>query len=91
MLNVKIDPEMYMKTKGRMTRLPIIIRAFVPGLRHFCENRREFIGLLGRKCTDFAAIGTKPGPRSAHPFFGPSNPSAGDGVVLRWRDEPMVR
>jgi hypothetical protein len=72
-----------------------MFRAFVPGLRHFCENRREFIGLFGGNCTDYAVIGAKPGPRSAQRFIGPSNHRLGtesflDGAMSRWFDEPIV-
>jgi hypothetical protein len=70
MLKMKIVPEKCMKTKGRMTKWPIINRAFVPGLRHFRENGRKSIGLFGRKCTGKAIIGAKPGPKSAHRFIG---------------------
>ena len=72
MLKMKEPPEMYMKTKDRQTQWPKMFRAFVPGLRHFRENGQQSIGLLGRKCTDYAITGAKPRPESAHRFIGPS-------------------
>ena len=85
MLKMKIDPEMYMKTKGRVTRLPLIIRAFVPGLHHFYKNRQQSIGLLGRKCTDYAVIGSKLERGSAQWLPGPLGRRRG-GAVLKWSD-----
>jgi hypothetical protein len=46
MLNMKVDPEMSMKTKDRMTQCPKIIRAFVPGRHHFCRNKRQSTGIF---------------------------------------------
>jgi hypothetical protein len=95
MLNMKIDPEMYMKTKDRLTQWPIIIRAFVPGLHPFRENRTQSTGLLGRKCAGNGVTGAKPGPKSAHRFIGPSihrlSPNSFLGGPISPRsDEPIV-
>src|ERR1035441_5010119 len=38
MLKVKVDPEMYMKTKGRATKCPRKIRTQVPGWSEFCRK-----------------------------------------------------
>jgi hypothetical protein len=88
---MKIDPEMYMKTKGRMTKWPIIIRAFVPGLRRFCEKwtviHQSFGQKMHRQCDDLGEAGTKIGSSVHRPI----NPSAEPEVVLRWPNEPMVR
>jgi hypothetical protein len=70
MLKMKGDPEMYMITKDRMTEWPKIIRAFVPGLRHFCRNGRKSSGHFGRLRTKQMMIGEKYGPQSAHRLIG---------------------
>ena len=90
MLKVKVDPEMYMKTKDRLTQWPKIIRAFVPGLRHFHENRRQSIGLLVSKCR-FLHPSERSCDESRRSDHRPINPSAKRGVVLPRRDDPMVR
>ena|ERR1039458_3933543 len=40
MLKMKVDPEMYMKTKGRATKCPIKYRTLVPGWSEFCSKKR---------------------------------------------------
>jgi hypothetical protein len=94
-LNMKIEPTIYMKTKDSTTKSPIMTRAFVPTLRHFCKNGRLSLGLLGRKCAHDVGIGAKPGARSAQRFIGPSNhrletESLLDGAMSRWSDDPIL-
>ena len=50
---------MYMKTKERVTELPIIDRVFWHKMHKFRDNGRESVGLVGRECTDYAIIGAK--------------------------------
>jgi hypothetical protein len=46
MLKMKIDPTMYMKTKGRMTQCPKISTTFWPRMHRFCDNGRQSMGFL---------------------------------------------
>jgi hypothetical protein len=95
MLKIKVDPEMYMKTKDRLTQWPIIIRAFVPGWHRFYKNGRKSIGLFSGKCTFDAIIGARPVPKSAPRFMGPSidrlrTESFLDGATVRWPDAQII-
>jgi hypothetical protein len=95
MLKTKIDPEMYMKTKGRKTKWPTIIRAFLPGLHPFRENGRQSLGLFGRKCTGVAIVGVKLEPKSAHRCIGSSihwlsTECFLDGAMIQCFDEPII-
>jgi hypothetical protein len=95
MLQMKEPSGMCMKTQGCKTIWPIINRAFRPKMHSFCENGRQFVGLLGRKCTGKAVIGTKRGPKRAHRFIGSSihrlrAESLLDGRISRWSDGPTA-
>jgi hypothetical protein len=47
MLKMKEPPGMYVKTKARMTKHPIIERTPCPKIHKFCNNERQLMGFSG--------------------------------------------
>jgi len=87
MLNMKVDPEMYMKTKDRLTQWPIFIRAFVPSWSHFRENGQHSTALLHEN----ASILRKKGERSGTKIGSSDDRPVGLHARFKIQDHPINR
>jgi len=56
---MKIDPTMYMKTKASMTKCRAKNQCLCARIRQLCNYRQQSVGLIARRCTNYAIIRRK--------------------------------
>ena len=79
MLKMEQPPGMCMKTKTTMTKCLANYTPFTQEKHELPENRQQFSGLCGRKCTSHAIIRGEGGQGSAHLTIGSSIHQSGTG------------